>query len=117
MSDTPRTDVAWSSGFDPVILSAAELARRLREQCAELERENAALREQIAALGEIACLNLDDATVAKCDAVTGGEKYRDVMHRLFVEQPKELAALRNEVARLSNRTQWLCTCGGSKASA
>lgn len=83
----------------------------------ELQRENAVLREQIAALGEIACLNLDDATVAKCDAVTGGEKYRDVMHRLFVEQPKELAALRNEVARLSNRTQWLCTCGGSKASA
>lgn len=46
MSDTPRTDAAWSSGFDPVILSAAELARRLREQCADLERENAALREK-----------------------------------------------------------------------
>jgi hypothetical protein len=45
MSDTPRTDAAWSSGFDPVILSAAELARRLKEQCAELEHENAALRE------------------------------------------------------------------------
>lgn len=62
----------------------------------EGQKENAALREQIAALGEIACLNLDDATVAKCDAVTGGEKYKDVLRRLFVEQPKELAALRQD---------------------
>lgn len=44
MSDTPRTDAAWNSGFERVILSPAELARRIREQCAELERENAALR-------------------------------------------------------------------------
>lgn len=70
----------------------AELFQKVQQ----LETENAALREQIAALGEIACLNLDDTTVAKCDAVTGGEKYRDVMRRLFVEQPKELAALRQD---------------------
>lgn len=52
MSDTPRTDAAWSSGFDPVVVSAAELARRLRERCAELERENAALRSIAAAMAE-----------------------------------------------------------------
>ena len=45
MSDTPRTDAAWSSGFDPVVVSAAELARRLREECADLERDNAELRK------------------------------------------------------------------------
>jgi hypothetical protein len=66
------------------------------ELMVELHRENARLREQIAALGEIGCLNLDDSTVAKCDAVTGGEKYKDVLRRLFVEQPKELAALRQD---------------------
>ena len=70
----------------------------------KLHSENARLREQITALGEIACLNLDDATVAECDAVTGGEKYKDVLRRLFVEQPKEIAELRNELAKLQEWT-------------
>ena len=70
----------------------------LLQKTQQLQRENAALREQIATLGEIAVLNYDDATVGKCDAITGGgEKYKDVMHRLFVDQPKENAALRADV--------------------
>lgn len=112
MSDTPKTDammtaLLWRTG--EVLQADVEFANFARD----LERENARLREQIAALGEIACLNLDDSTVAKCDAITGGEKYRDVMRRLFVEQPKELAALRNKVAGLEHRSQWQCSCGGT----
>lgn len=70
----------------------------LLQKVQQLERENAALREQIAALGEIAVLNYDDDTVGKCDAITGGgEKYKDVMRGLFVDQPRENAALRSLV--------------------
>lgn len=84
MSATPRTDAAWSSGFDPVVVSAAELARRLKEQCAELEHENAALREK-------------------------AERYRLVTLR----QDADNTALCNKLAALENQTQWECSCGGT----
>lgn len=81
--------------------SLIENVRGLEPMVDRLERENVELREQIAVLGEIGCLNLDDSTVGKCDAITGdGEKYKDVMRRLFVDQPKELAALREDNAKL-----------------
>lgn len=64
MSDTPRTDAAWSSGFDPVVVSAAELARRLRERCAELERENAELRKDKKRLDWLTTQNRVDYSIS-----------------------------------------------------
>ena len=47
---TPRTDAAWASSFNHPIFSSAHTARTMRDECAELERENAALRADKARL-------------------------------------------------------------------
>jgi DNA repair exonuclease SbcCD ATPase subunit len=88
-------DEVWSKA------DLVEMTNKALEERDDAHKQIAALREQIAALGEIAVLNYDDATVGKCDAITGdGEKYKDVMRRLFVDQPRENAELRADKERL-----------------
>jgi hypothetical protein len=79
--------------------------KELHKQLDVLRAENAALREKIAVLGELAVANWDDKTVGECDAITKDPlKYKDMLRRMFVDQPRELSQLRSALIFIRSTT-------------
>lgn len=83
----------------------------IRGELADVKRERDEAQLRLAVLGDIAVGNWDDSTVGEVDSVVKEpRRYKDALRVLFVDNPKTIAQLRSNNARLqedSELLEWL----------
>ena len=63
----------------------------------KMESDIVELELKLAALGEIAVANWDDPTVGEVDKHVKSVMYKDMLHTLFVKNPKRIKELQDEI--------------------